>query len=185
MDQGTTVMRKFIIEDKHDIAPFNELARELRVLNKPLWLAQHDALAPYCETEVPVASLEEVPADPEAMIVHRDNLFFDEAYIAEFIEKARDTGLACRAAFWPDDKAFVTYALPLSRNILAEPKSWPSRSATSRAGPLKTSGAASRSITMRSTCGISHAATARIARLCRSTSRAGGPRPGITRCRTT
>ncbi len=122
MDQGTTVMRKFIIEDKHDIAPFNELARELRVLNKPLWLAQHDALAPYCETEVPVASLEEVPADPEAMIVHRDNLFFDEAYIAEFIEKARDTGLACRAAFWPDDKAFVTYALPLSRNILAEPK---------------------------------------------------------------
>src|SRR5690349_12299645 len=115
-------MRKFIIEDKHDIAPFNEPARELRVLNKPLWLAQHDALAPYCETEVPVASLDEVPADSEEMIVHRDNVYFDEAYIAEFIRLARKTGAACRAAFSPEDRAFMTYALPLTTNVHAASK---------------------------------------------------------------
>ena len=70
-------MRKFIIQDKRDIAPFNEPARELRILNKPLWLAQRDALAAYCETEVPVDSLSGVPGDTDEMIVHRDNLYFD------------------------------------------------------------------------------------------------------------
>jgi hypothetical protein len=115
-------MRKFIIEDKQDIAPFNEPARELRVLNKPLWLAQRDALAAYCETEIPVASLGDVPNTNEEMIVHRDNLYFDEPYIAEFIRLARQTGLACRAAFSPEDKAFVTYALPLTRGIKTEYK---------------------------------------------------------------
>ncbi len=115
-------MRKFIIQDKRDIAPFNEPARELRILNKPLWLAQRDVLADYCETEVPVGALEEVPNTPEEMIVHRDNLYFDQEYIDEFIKLARKTGLACRAAFSPDDKAFMTYALPLSRDLKAQPK---------------------------------------------------------------
>jgi carbonic anhydrase/acetyltransferase-like protein (isoleucine patch superfamily) len=110
-------MRKFIIQDKRDVAPFNEPARELRVLNKPLWLAQRDALSAYCETEIPIDSLDGVPGNAEEMIVHRDNLYFDEAYIDKFIEKARETGLASRAAFYPEDKAFTAYALPLSRQI--------------------------------------------------------------------
>src|SRR4051794_6556996 len=109
------MMRKFIIEHKRDVAPFNEPARELRILNKPLWLAQRDALAPYCETEATVAALEDVSSANEEIIVYRDNLYFDEPFIDEFLRLARKTGLACRAAFLPSDQAFVTYALPLSR----------------------------------------------------------------------
>ncbi len=115
-------MRKFIIEDKRDIAPFNEPARELRVLNKPLWLAQRDALAPYCETEVSVESLSGVPGDTEEMIVYRDNLYFDEAYIHEFIRLARRLKKACRAAFSPEDKACMTYSLPLTKGITSVPQ---------------------------------------------------------------
>ncbi|MEP7290068.1 MAG: multidrug transporter [Chloroflexota bacterium] len=112
-------MRKFVIEDKRDIAPFNELARELRILNKPLWLTQRDALAKYCDDEVPVTSLDGVPGDHEEMIVHRDNLYFDEPFVDDFIKRARETKQACRAAFSTDDKAFMTYALPLAQGIKA------------------------------------------------------------------
>ncbi|MBX3062236.1 MAG: multidrug transporter [Anaerolineae bacterium] len=115
-------MRKFIITDTRHIAPFNQPARELSILNKPLWLAQRDALSDYCETEIPVESLKEVPRDQEEMIVHRDNLYFDEPFITDFITQARNTGTPCRAAFKPSDKAFTNYALPLSTSIHAEPR---------------------------------------------------------------
>jgi carbonic anhydrase/acetyltransferase-like protein (isoleucine patch superfamily) len=112
-------IRKFVIQDTRHIAPFNQPARELNVLNKPLWLAQRDALAPYCETEIPVESLASLPGGTDEMIVHRDNLYFDPPFIEEFIRLARKSGQACRAAFRPDDKAFMTYAIPLSRGIQA------------------------------------------------------------------
>jgi carbonic anhydrase/acetyltransferase-like protein (isoleucine patch superfamily) len=110
-------MRKFIIEDKRYIAPFNEPARELRILNRPLWLAQRDALAPYCETEFTVSSIEDVPRDNTPTIVYRDNLYFDQPFLDAFIAKARQSKMACRAAFSSTDKAFVSYAVPLSRGF--------------------------------------------------------------------
>ncbi len=110
-------MRKFIIEDKRYVLPFNEPARELRILNKPLWLAQRDALAPYCSTEFTITSLEGVPEDPEPTIVYRDNLYFDEPFIKAFLDQAQASGKACRAAFSAEDKAFMSYAKPLSRGF--------------------------------------------------------------------
>src|SRR6185369_4806189 len=110
-------MRKFILEDKRDIAPFNEPARELSVLNKPLWLAQRDALAPYCNVEFTIPAFENVPRDNEESIVYRDNLFLDDEYIAEFHRVAKSTGRACRAAFSADDKAMMTYAHPLAKGF--------------------------------------------------------------------
>ncbi|MBX3080618.1 MAG: multidrug transporter [Anaerolineae bacterium] len=115
-------MRKFIISDTRQIAPFNQPARELSVLNKPLWLAQRDALVDYCDTEIPVEALKDVPRSNEEMIVHRDNLYFDQPFITDFITQARKTNLPCRAAFKPSDKAFASYAIPLARNIHAEPR---------------------------------------------------------------
>jgi carbonic anhydrase/acetyltransferase-like protein (isoleucine patch superfamily) len=110
-------MRKVIIEDKRYIAPFNEPARELRILNKPLWLQQADALAPYCKTETTVPSYDDIPRDEEPTLAYRDNLYFDEDYIKEFLRIARSTGRACRATFSADDRAMMTYALPLSRSF--------------------------------------------------------------------
>ena len=44
-------MRKIILRDGRKIPPFNEPARELSVLTKPLWLHQRDVLAKYTTEE--------------------------------------------------------------------------------------------------------------------------------------
>jgi carbonic anhydrase/acetyltransferase-like protein (isoleucine patch superfamily) len=118
-------MRKIIILDRRNIDPFNEPARELRVMNKPLFLHQRDVLLPYCRgQELPVESLDQLPAslreEPAETLVHRDNLFFDEHLIEEFIHRARGTGKACRVAFSRDDKAIIHHACPLQRGIRRE-----------------------------------------------------------------
>lgn len=113
-------MRKYIIEDTRLISPFNESARELRILNKPLWLAQRDALAPYTRMERVVSSLENVPEDRFETIVYRDNLFFDQEFIDEFISRARSLKKACRVAFAVGNKAIEKHALMLQSGIRRE-----------------------------------------------------------------
>ncbi len=113
-------MRKVIIQDENYIAPFNEPARDLRVLNKPLWLWQRDLLAPYTAEEIQVPSLEWAPDDPLETLVYRDNLFFDEYLIREFIQEAQASGLPRRIAFRDDDPAIVTHALPLANGFTHE-----------------------------------------------------------------
>jgi carbonic anhydrase/acetyltransferase-like protein (isoleucine patch superfamily) len=118
-------MRKYIITDKRLISPFNEKARDLRILNKPLWLAQRDALAPYTREERPtVTSLDGVFKDLKdarvETIVYRDNLFFDQPFVDEFIRRARDQKKACQVAFALTDKAITTHALKLQSGIRRE-----------------------------------------------------------------
>lgn len=113
-------MRKIIVQDHHKLSPFNEPARELRVLNKPLWLHQRDVLAEYCREEREVESLEEIPDDRTETIVYRDNLFFDKPFIDLFISEAKRLGKACRVAFNLDDKAITNHALQLQRGIRRE-----------------------------------------------------------------
>jgi carbonic anhydrase/acetyltransferase-like protein (isoleucine patch superfamily) len=114
-------MRKVIIRDKRKIAPFNEPARELRVLNKPLWLHQRDILEPYCQSEIEVDFFEQIPnGDYEEMLVYRDNLFFDKDFIDTFLSKARLLGKACRVAFSLDDQVISRHALPLQNGIRRE-----------------------------------------------------------------
>jgi carbonic anhydrase/acetyltransferase-like protein (isoleucine patch superfamily) len=119
-------MRKFIIEDRQYVAPFNEPASEMLILNKPVKLIHRDALDPFCDGEGAIENLEELPRGDEELLVYRDNVYFDEEYIKEFIRKAREhgrlTGQAGRASFWPTDKAFVSYCLPVARGIKAVPK---------------------------------------------------------------
>lgn len=114
-------MRKVIIRDKRKIAPFNEAARELRVLNKPLWLHQKDVLERYCDAEVEVDSFDQIPtAEYEEALVYWDNLFFDEAFVEAFVSKARSMGKACRVAFSLEDVVITTHALPLQNGIQRE-----------------------------------------------------------------
>ena len=47
-------MLKIILQDPHHLIPFNERARDLRILNKPLWLSQRDVLAPYTQRELEI-----------------------------------------------------------------------------------------------------------------------------------
>lgn len=118
------IQRKIIIEDKTSISPFNETARGLRILNKPLFLHQRDVLLPYCEQELPIKSFYDIPPsyreERAETLVYRDNLYFDQPFIDEFIERARETGKACRVAFSPYDAAIAHHALPLQKGIHRE-----------------------------------------------------------------
>ncbi len=71
-------MKRIVIRDRTAIPPFGEPARDLRILNKPLWLLQRDLLAYHCRGALEVDSLSEIPRDREELLVHRDNLFFND-----------------------------------------------------------------------------------------------------------
>ncbi len=105
---------KIILQDERYVHPFNEPARDLRVLNKPLWLNQRDVLAPYTNREMELKPWDTLPETREPCLVHRDNLYFDSAYIQGFLAEAQKRKTPSRAAFSPDDPSFREHALPLS-----------------------------------------------------------------------
>jgi UDP-N-acetylglucosamine diphosphorylase / glucose-1-phosphate thymidylyltransferase / UDP-N-acetylgalactosamine diphosphorylase / glucosamine-1-phosphate N-acetyltransferase / galactosamine-1-phosphate N-acetyltransferase len=107
-------MLKIILQDDRYLRPFNERARDLRVMNKPLWLAQRDILAPYTHREMELPCDAPLPETVEPCIVYRDNLYFDQEFIQAFLEEARQRRRPCRAAFSVNDPAFREHALPLS-----------------------------------------------------------------------
>lgn len=107
-------MLKIILQAPRPIQPFNEPARDLRIQNTPLWLYQRNVLAPYVTREMEIPANARLPQSREPMLVYRDNLFFDEFYIQEFMYQAKRRGRAVRAAFSVDNAAFREHALPLS-----------------------------------------------------------------------
>lgn len=107
-------MLKIILQAPRKIPPFNVPARELAIQALPLWLWQKNVLTSYVNRELELQPNERLPLLREPMLVYRDNLFFDEHYIAEFIRQAKRRGRPARAAFSVDDPAFREHALPLS-----------------------------------------------------------------------
>lgn len=114
-------LRKFVIEDKRLITPFNEPASELSILNKPLKIHHSDIIGEVCgptTAELPLPSIEDlalrVDRDDE-VLVYRDNLYFDREFFTEFYEQARSSQLPSRAALPADDAAWMKYSVPLSR----------------------------------------------------------------------
>lgn len=110
-------MIKFIVKSAAHISPFNEPARELRILDKPLWLHHRDILAPYCHREREYRAGEQFENTTEETVVYQDNLFFDEALFKAFITAAKAKGTPSQIAFDKDDKAIVSHALPLQSGI--------------------------------------------------------------------
>ncbi len=114
-------MKRVVITDNRLIFPFNEPARELRVLNKPLKLHQRDILVRYCDSMIEYDSLDEIPrSDRSEMLVYQDNVFFDQPLIEAFLNQARKRGRACRIAFSPDDRAITRHAIYLQDDIHLE-----------------------------------------------------------------
>jgi len=110
-------MRKLILRHRKLISPFNEPARELRILNKPLWLYQRDVLAQYVTQELELDALQDIPLPPMETIAYRENLFFDHYFIDDFLKKARRLGQPCQLAFPLTDQAVASHALPLQQTI--------------------------------------------------------------------
>ena len=108
-------LRRIVIRDRRELSPFNEPARDQRVLNKPLWLHQRDVLAAYTREEREIPTIEAMPSDHIESIVYRDNLFFDEYYITEFMRQAKKRNRAVRAAFSMEDGAFREHAASRQR----------------------------------------------------------------------
>jgi UDP-N-acetylglucosamine diphosphorylase / glucose-1-phosphate thymidylyltransferase / UDP-N-acetylgalactosamine diphosphorylase / glucosamine-1-phosphate N-acetyltransferase / galactosamine-1-phosphate N-acetyltransferase len=113
-------MLKIIMQSWQSVMPFNERARDLRLQNKPLWLYQRDALAPYIDHEIELLPGQDLPDIKEAFIAYRDNLFFDEGYIKAFIEEAQKKDKPSRAAFTLSDAAFREHCFPLSISYTQE-----------------------------------------------------------------
>jgi carbonic anhydrase/acetyltransferase-like protein (isoleucine patch superfamily) len=117
-------MKKIIITDKTLIPPFNEPARDLRILNKPLWLLHRDVLSPYCLQEEEVDDFSQIRDTENELLVYRDNLYFDNDLLAEFLksakEKAKQGNIASRIAFALDDDAITAYAVHLQEGIRQE-----------------------------------------------------------------
>lgn len=111
-------MKRVVIQDNRTIFPFNEPARELRVLNKPLKVHQRDCLVRYCDSFSEHESLAEIPRkDRSELLVFQDNQFFDQPFIDAFITKARERGQPCRLAFSLDDLAISRHAVYLQDDI--------------------------------------------------------------------
>lgn len=107
---------RIVLRSKKHVFPFNETARDLRILNKPLWLIQRDALAPYTKQEIDIYPGDPIPVEGKSCVVFRDNLFFDEIFIKNFISQAVEKKTAVRVAFKIDDPAFREHCLPLSNS---------------------------------------------------------------------
>jgi UDP-N-acetylglucosamine diphosphorylase / glucose-1-phosphate thymidylyltransferase / UDP-N-acetylgalactosamine diphosphorylase / glucosamine-1-phosphate N-acetyltransferase / galactosamine-1-phosphate N-acetyltransferase len=107
-------MHKIILQDERFLQPFNERARDLRILNKPLWLHQRDVLAPFTTSEREIGPWDRLPEIGGPVLIYRDNLYFDENYIKDFLAEAQKRDKPSRAAFSPDDPGFREHALPLS-----------------------------------------------------------------------
>jgi carbonic anhydrase/acetyltransferase-like protein (isoleucine patch superfamily) len=104
-------MHKVIIRRPQFISPFNEPARDLRVLNKPLWLWQRDLLTEFCRDEVEVSDFAQVPSRTVEMLVHSDNLWFDKPFLTYFLQEARRRKKPAQAAFRADDPAYLQQGL--------------------------------------------------------------------------
>jgi len=107
-------MLKIILEAPKLIHPFNEPARDLRIMNKPLWLTQRDVLAPYIDREYVIKADTPLPDTKEPCLVYRDNLYFDEFLISTFLRTAQARNKPSRFAFSKDNRAFIEHAYPLS-----------------------------------------------------------------------
>lgn len=112
-------MRKVILRDHYKVPPFNEYARDLRILNKVLWLYQRDVMARHCDTEVVLDDEDDLKAlwTNEELLVYRDSLFFNSMLLDEFVRRARASGKPCQIAFNKDDKAITTHSLHLQDSI--------------------------------------------------------------------
>lgn len=117
-------MRRVAIEEPRFIPPFNEPARRITLQNRPLWLHQRDLFAPYIQSEIEFPDWEIArqfeSRNPVETIIHRDNLYFNEAFLKEFIQRAQIGEKPVQLAFSAEDPAIVQHVLPLSTQLVRD-----------------------------------------------------------------
>ncbi|MAS32472.1 MAG: multidrug transporter [Anaerolineaceae bacterium] len=118
MGKPMTQIYRYVIEDRRHVPPFNEPASQLTIGLKELKIHQEDLFSALFSQDMslgaPLRSRDEITQITEPAIVYCDSLWFDAEFLDTFWQQAQQHNRACRAAFPADDKAFRTYALPLS-----------------------------------------------------------------------
>jgi len=117
-------MKKVILRDHRRISPFMEVARDLRILNKPLWLYQRDVLARHCTGELVADTLDQIPRNDEPLLVYRDSIFFNPPLMDDFVRRAVASGKAAQVAFSPDDAAIVHHMTHLQDGLKLQDGLW-------------------------------------------------------------
>ena len=116
-------MQRYIIEDTRHVPPFNEPASLLTIGTEPLKILHEQLFLEVLNEVIDLAgtldSRDQLHFVEGEAVVYRDSLWFDKEFFAYFIAAARELGKACRAAFPTGDKAFNSYALPLTKSFQA------------------------------------------------------------------
>lgn len=114
-------MYRYVIEDKRHVPPFNEPASQLTIGITPLKLHHENLILNHYGANIQLGQTlyerEDLPVVKGEAIVYRDSLWFDKEFFEYFIEHAKLTGKACRAAFAASDKAFHAYTVPLTKGF--------------------------------------------------------------------
>ena len=114
-------MRRYILETKQVIHPFELPASKLPVLNKPIFEHQEDVFRNLKikdeEKPILISSLEEINPSTSQTLVYRDDIYFNKELILEFLSKASEIGKPSRLAFFDTDPSFSVYASYLQHNM--------------------------------------------------------------------
>ena len=114
-------MRRIVLVDDSHIDPFNEPARDLRVQNKPLWLWQRDILSAHVDEEREYPNWQIAQrlegSERRELLVHKDNLFFNQLLMDEFVTRAKAGKRPVRLAFKKSDRAIKEHVLPLTESF--------------------------------------------------------------------
>ncbi|MGB9928542.1 MAG: DapH/DapD/GlmU-related protein [Methanosarcina sp.] len=105
------LIRRYILETKQIIHPFELPASKLPVLNKPICEHQEDIFRDLKIKEKPVliSSLEETTPSTSHTLAYRDNIYFNKELILEFLNKASVIGKPSRLAFSDADPCFSVH----------------------------------------------------------------------------
>lgn len=113
-------MRRYILETKQVIHPFELPASKLPVLNKPIFEHQEDVFRNLKikdeEKPIFISSLEEINPSTSQTLVYRDDIYFNKKLILEFLSKATVIGKPARLAFLDTDPCLSVYASYPQRN---------------------------------------------------------------------
>lgn len=118
-------MYRYILEDTRHVLPFNEPASKLVIGISTLAFHHDEVLTAVFKSGLKLGDTFQLAGqmhnirEDEPAFVYRDNLWFDVEFVQTFVDRAKASGKACRAAIFTDakERAFTSYTLPLTTSF--------------------------------------------------------------------
>lgn len=113
------LMRRYILETKQVIHPFESPAARLPVLNRTIFEHQEDVFTQLKFKGKPflISSLEEISPSTSPTLVYRDDIYFNKEIVLEFLNRASATGKPVRLAFLDTDPCFSEHISTLQHSM--------------------------------------------------------------------